>query len=253
MPDQKHCPDTHDRILDVAERLFMANGYEGTSMRMITSEAEVNLAAVNYHFGSKEALMREVFRRRLLWLNRERIVLLDALEAAAAGAPLKPSQVLEAFFGTLLRMGEDPALGGMVFLRLLGRTLTEPADFIRTFFAGEYAEVVERYKHALFRALPDVPQEEILWRFHFMLGSMSYALAGTDVLEIVTGYEPGDAMATDPAAARRLSARVMPFLLAGLRAPLPAPLASLSSSSAASGDSCDAPSGASSRVTPSHA
>jgi hypothetical protein len=57
--------DTRERILDVAERLFMENGYEATSMRTITSAAEVNLAAVNYHFGSKEALLCEVFRRRL--------------------------------------------------------------------------------------------------------------------------------------------------------------------------------------------
>ncbi|MFZ2854087.1 MAG: TetR family transcriptional regulator [Rhodocyclaceae bacterium] len=224
MSDIKANQDTRERILDVAERLFMAHGYEGTSMRQITSAAEVNLAAANYHFGSKEALLREVFRRRLVWLNHERLQALDALEAQAAGAPLKPSQVLEAFFGTLLRMGEDEALGGMTFLRLLGRTLTEPAEFIRTFFTGEYAEVIERYKLALFRALPDVPKAEIVWRLHFMLGAMSYAIAGTDVLQVVTGCELGDisgAELSDKDAARRLAERLMPFLLGGLRAPLP--------------------------------
>lgn len=218
--NERSQPETRERILDVAERLFMAHGYEGTSMRMITGEAEVNLAAVNYHFGSKEALLREVFRRRLVWLNHERLAALDALEAEAAGGPLKPSAIVEAFFGTLLRMGEEESLGGMTFLRLLGRTLTEPADFIRTFFAGEYAEVIDRYKDALFLALPDVPREEIVWRFHFMLGSMSYAIAGTDALQIVTGCEL-DLEGEGRYAARRLAARVMPFLLGGLRAPLP--------------------------------
>ncbi|MCB1965509.1 MAG: hypothetical protein KDI64_05520, partial [Candidatus Accumulibacter sp.] len=190
--------------------------------------AEVNLAAVNYHFGSKEALLREVFRRRLAWLNRERLRALDALESGAGGAPLKPSQILEAFFGTLLRIGEDEALGGMTFLRLLGRTLTDPAEFIRTFLAGEYAEVIERYKQALFSALPDVPKAEIVWRLHFMLGAMSYAIAGTDVLQVVTGCELSDLAGEetagaidDTALARRLSQRLMPFLLGGLRAPLP--------------------------------
>lgn len=234
MSDQKANHDTRERILDVAERMFMAHGYEGASMRVITAAAEVNLAAVNYHFGSKEALLCEVFRRRLGWLNRERLNALDALEAQAGGAPLKPSQILEAFFGTLLRIGEDESLGGMTFLRLLGRTLTEPADFIRTFFAREYAEVIERYKLALFRALPDVPKAEIVWRLHFMLGAMSYAIAGTDVLQVVTGCELGDLAGEganandgdDPALARRLAQRLMPFLLGGLRAPLP--LAALS-------------------------
>ncbi|MBK8523508.1 MAG: TetR/AcrR family transcriptional regulator [Betaproteobacteria bacterium] len=220
MNDHKPLSDTRERILDAAERLFMESGYEGTSMRMITGEAEVNLAAVNYHFGSKEALLREVFRRRLAWLNRERLRELDDLELNAAGEPLKPSAILEAFFGTLLHMGSDESLGGMTFLRLLGRTLTEPADFIRTFFAGEYAEVIERYKRALFRALPEVPHEEIIWRFHLMLGAMSYAIAGTDALQVVTGCEL-DLDNEGPNAAKQLAARVMPFLLGGLRAPLP--------------------------------
>ena len=228
MSDQKTTHDTRDRILDIAERLFMENGYEATSMRMITGAAEVNLAAVNYHFGSKEALLREVFRRRLSWLNRERLQALDRLEGQAGGAPLKPSQILEAFFGTLLRMGEDEALVGMTFLRLLGRTLTDPAEFIRNFFAGEYAEVIDRYKLALFRALPDVPKAEIVWRLHFMLGAMSYAIAGTDVLQVVTGCGLGDLAGEsgsdgpgDLVVARRLAQRLMPFLLGGLRAPLP--------------------------------
>lgn len=224
MPDSKLNSDTRARILDVAERQFMAHGYEGTSMRMITSMADVNLAAVNYHFGSKEGLLREVFHRRLSWLNSERLAALDALEEQAQGAPLKPSQVLEAFFGTLLRIGEDEGLGGMTFLRLLGRTLTDPAEFIRTFFAKEYAEVIERYKLALFRALPDVPKAEIVWRLHFMLGAMSYAIAGTDILQVITGLEIADISGREEGSkseAKRLSERLMPFLLGGLRAPLP--------------------------------
>ena len=228
MSEQKANSDTRERILDVAERLFMETGYEATSMRAITGVAEVNLAAVNYHFGSKEALLREVFRRRLTWLNHARLQALDRLEHQSGDAPLKPSQILDAFFGTLLRMGEDPALGGMTFLRLLGRTLTEPAEFIRTFFAGEYAVVTDRYKLALYRALPDVPRAEIVWRLHFMLGAMSYAIAGTDVLQVVTGCEFGDlagegadADPSDTLLARRLAQRLMPFLLGGLRAPLP--------------------------------
>ena len=223
-------PDTRERILDVAEHEFMSHGYEGTSMRMITSRAEVNLAAINYHFGSKEGLLREVFRRRLDWLNSERLAVLDALEEQANGAPLKPSQILEAFFGTLLRIGEDEARGGMTFLRLLGRTLTDPSEFIRAFFATEYTDVIDRYKLALFRALPDVPKAEIVWRLHFMLGAVSYAIAGTDILKVITGHELSDISGQETGGssdnrseAKRLSQRLMPFLLGGLRAPLPQP------------------------------
>lgn len=211
--------DTRERILDASEKLFMANGFDGTSMRLITGAAGVNLAAVNYHFGSKESLMQEVFRRRLDWLNGERLRVLDEMERKSGGKPLKPSQIVDGFFGTLLRMAEDEAHGGITFLRLLGRTLTEPSDFIHTFFAKEYGEVMERYKAALFKALPDVPKAEIVWRFHFMLGATSYAIAGTDALRLVTDWQIEDADATDRL--DRLLPRLMSFLLGGLRAPLP--------------------------------
>lgn len=211
--------DTRERILDVAERLFMAHGYDGTSMRQITGEAGVNLASANYHFGSKEALLQAVLGRRLDWLNAERLAILDAMEHVASGKPLKPSQIVDAFFGTLLRMADDEARGGITFLRLLGRTLTEPSDFIRTFLAEEYREVLERYKAALFLALPDVPKAEIVWRFHFMLGATSYAIAGTDALRLITDWQIEDADATDRL--DRLLPRLMSFLLGGLRAPLP--------------------------------
>jgi len=211
--------DTRERILDAAEHLFMSHGYDGTSMRQITGEAAVNLAAVNYHFGSKESLMQEVFRRRLDWLNEERLRVLDAMEAEAGDKALKPSQIVDAFFGTMLRMADDESRGGKTFLRLLGRTLTEPSEFIRAFLAQEYAEVMERFKEALFKALPDVPKAEIVWRFHFMLGATSYAIAGTDALRLVTDWQVEEADSSDRI--DRLLPRLMPFLLGGLRAPLP--------------------------------
>jgi AcrR family transcriptional regulator len=213
--------ETAERILDAAERLFMEHGYQGTSMRMVTGAAQVNLAAVNYHFGSKECLMQAVFKRRLAWLNAERLRLLDEMEAKAAGAPLRPSQIVEAFFSTLLAMGEDDSRGGMTFLRLIGRTLTEPAAFIQIFFAEEYGQVVERYKQALYRSLPDVPPDEIAWRFQFMLGAMSYAIAGTDALRVLGGMEVPVGPTASASQAHQLRARLLPFLLGGLRAPLP--------------------------------
>jgi AcrR family transcriptional regulator len=210
--------DTRERILDAAEQLFMQHGYDGTSMRVVTGEAGVNLAAANYHFGSKEALMQAVLRRRLEGINQERIRKLDEAEARAEGKPLKPSVIIDCFFGTLLRVASDQKAGGETFLRLLGRIYTEPSDFIRTFLAAEYADVLERYKLALFRSLPDVPKAEIVWRFHFMLGATSYAIAGTDALHLVTDWQVNEGLADQD---EHLLPRLMSFLLGGLRAPLP--------------------------------
>jgi AcrR family transcriptional regulator len=213
---------TRERILSTAESLFMRHGFDGASMRQITAEARVNLAAVNYHFGSKEALIQEVFKRRLHHLNQARLDALTALEREAGDQPVKPSRILDAFFGTLLRMAKDEPVSGPTFLRLLGRTLTDPSDFIRAFLSSEYQHVIERYKAALFRALPDVPQEDIIWRFHFMLGATAYAIAGTDTLRVLTSWEApagGHLESTDDI--DRLIPRLMSFLVGGLRAPLP--------------------------------
>lgn len=98
-------------------------------------------------------------------------------------------------------------------MRLLGRTHTELNEFVRQFLAEEYAECVGRFLAALYRALPEVDRKEILWRFHFMMGAMSYGIAGTDALQRVAGQFDDE----DPT---RITPRLMSFLLGGLRAPL---------------------------------
>ena len=207
-------PETRDRILDAAEALFVEHGFEGTSMRVITRSAQANLAAVNYHFGSKDALIQAVFRRRLTALNEARLAALDQLEAQAGDAALKPSRIVFAFFGTALAMAADTEHGGATFMRLLSRTYNEPNAFVRQFLAEEYAEVMDRVLGALFRALPEVPRTEIMWRFHFMMGAMSFAMAGIESVHAMAGLPYED---EDPA---RLLPRLMSFLLGGLRAPL---------------------------------
>src|SRR5437762_13635541 len=87
-------PDTKTRILDAGEHLFMEHGFEATSLRQLTSAAGVNLAAVNYHFGSKEELFQAVLTRRLDPMNQERIQLLDRLEREAAGKAMSCEKIL---------------------------------------------------------------------------------------------------------------------------------------------------------------
>jgi AcrR family transcriptional regulator len=208
--------ETRTRILDVAEELFMQHGFEATSMRLLTSTARVNLAAVNYHFGSKDALIEALFRRRLDPMNSERVAALDALEQQAGGQPLAPEQIIRTFIGASLRMIEDANGGGRNFIRLLGRTYTEPTKQIRALIGQLYAPAMERFKAALARALPEVPLEELVWRMHFMFGTLSYTLAATDTVQLIAGCKPEDRYD-----AQLLEARLVAFLAAGLLAPLP--------------------------------
>src|SRR5690349_7711707 len=109
--------DTKTRILDAAEQLFMEHGFEATSLRSLTAAAGVNLAAVNYHFGSKEELFQAVLTRRLDPMNQERIELLERVEREAGGKPSTVEKILFAMLIPALRLARDEERGGKNFLR----------------------------------------------------------------------------------------------------------------------------------------
>jgi len=176
----------------------------------------VNLAAVNYHFGSKEELFQSVLTRRLDPMNHARLALLTRLEAQAAPRPLSCEKILTALFVPALSLARDPERGGKNFLRLLGRAYADPAPFIRQFLSNQYAQMIARFKTAFARALPNLPRRELSWRLHFIMGALSYTLAGTDALKLIAELNPHETD-NDEILLRRLA----PFLLAGLKAPLP--------------------------------
>lgn len=212
----RHGTATKARVLDAAEALFMEHGFEGTSLRLITAAAAANLAAVSYHFGSKEELFQAVLTRRLDPMNQARLALLERLETAVAPDALRCDRILGALFIPALELARDPARGGANFLRLLGRAYADPAPFIRQFLSVQYAPMIARFKDAFARALPQLPRKELSWRLHFIMGALSYTLAGTDALKIIAELNPVETD-NDEILLRRLA----PFLLAGLTAPLP--------------------------------
>jgi AcrR family transcriptional regulator len=207
--------DTKSRILDAAESLFTEHGFEATSLRQLTTAAGVNLAAVNYHFGSKEELFQAVLTRRLDPMNQERIDLLERYEREAGGKPLTCEKILSAMLIPALNLARDEKRGGKNFLRVLGRAYADPAPFIRHFLSEQYAEMISRFKDAFLKALPHLTRQELTWRLHFVMGALSYTLAGTDslklMLQVITVEEDNDEL---------LLQRLAPFLAAGLKAPL---------------------------------
>ena len=216
MTTARSAPATRERICGAAEALFMAHGYEATTLRSITAAAGVNLAAVNYHYGSKEELFRAVLTRRLDPMNQRRVDLLDRFEREAATPPLSCERIIVALFVPALELARDPRTGGNDFLRLLGRAYADPAPFIRRFLSEQYATMIARFKSAFALALPHLPRKELSWRLHFIMGALSYTLAGTDALKLIAELNPRET-ANDEVLLRRLA----PFLLAGLKAPLP--------------------------------
>lgn len=217
---------TRRRMLEAAERLFLEHGFDGTSLRMLTAAAGVNLAAVNYHFGGKDELFRAMLSARLDPLNRERIALLAECERDASGQPLACETLLNALFIPTLRLARQAKQDGVRadFLRLLGRAYVDPSPVLRRFLSERYAPMVARFKDAFARALPRFPKRELSWRLHFVMGALAYTLAGTDAWKLIAALSPDrnpDRSADEGENDAMLLRRLAPFLAAGLKAPLP--------------------------------
>lgn len=207
--------ETKQRILEAAEALFAEDGLSTTSLRKITTRAGVNLAAVNYHFGGKDELIKAVFSCRIEHLNQERLRRLDLIEQQG----LEVEGILTAFIAPALDLARDNRHGGNRFMKLLGRSYTGPYAFLREHVHDLFAEVMARFKHALATALPEIPKEELFWRLHFVLGAMSYTMASNDVNKVLSNCEDLNYENSDV-----LLLRLIPFLSAGLKAPLPSEL-----------------------------
>jgi AcrR family transcriptional regulator len=205
---------TKERILDTAERLFADQGYAATSLRGIIAEAGVNLAAVHYHFHSKEALLEAVILRRSVPANQERLALLDQFEKEAGANPPSLEKVIEAFVAPTLHMSRDPRCGGMVFMRLLGRLHAE-GDLLPRILTSQFGAVFQRFGAALRAALPDLPREELLWRLNLAIGALAQTLrGGSRDLETTSDIS----LSFDSETALD---RLVAFLSAGFRVPVP--------------------------------
>jgi AcrR family transcriptional regulator len=196
--------DTKERILDVAERLFAEQGFANTSLRHIITEAGVNLAAVHYHFGSKDELLDELIRRRVDPVNRARIETLDRLEAEAGGKPLEVEAILRAF----LEPGVKAALEHPSLIRLTGRLHAE--GLAHDVLHRHFEAMARRYMAAAKRTLPDLQEDELVLRFHYLGGSIAASVVH-------------ESFPVEAARMRRLVATLIAFLKGGLMAP-PAPL-----------------------------
>ena len=184
--------DTKKCILDAAERLFAREGFHSTSLRMLTREAGVNLAAVNYHFGSKEELIKAVIERRLLPLNELRTKRLQEVRERAQQENRLPDvrETLLAFFEPTFAFRRSKK-GAQDFITLVSRSFSEPDDTVRTIFMGLVGRLFQLFYEVLCEALPKLPKETIYRRLHFTMGAMGQALhmTGTCML-IPPGMKP---------------------------------------------------------------
>jgi len=176
---------TKAAILDAAEELFAAKGFKSTSLRAITSAANANLGAVNYHFESKDALILAVLSRRMRPLNERSLELLQQLENRSE--PSSVEEILDALFRPPVELIAMRSENGRNFLRLIGFTVSEPGDFLRPLIEEQLAGKLHHFHTALKRVLPELSEEETFWKMHLSYGAFLHTVSNSHLLQLISG------------------------------------------------------------------
>lgn len=204
---------TKARLLDAAEQLFADHGFERVSLRHLTQAAVVNLAAVNYHFGKKDALIDAVIERYVNPINEHRLANLDELEVRHGhdtAIPLR--EILTAFVQPFLKRIRKSELSQRLFFKLMGRCMGDPGHQLPASTLPLFHQVIARFSSALHRTVPHLSEELILWRLHFTFGILAQTLLHSEALNQITRGRTGN-----PSLDEILN-RIIDFAVAGFNA-----------------------------------
>ena len=188
------------------------HGYYATSMRQLTREADVNVAAVHYHFGNKEALFLAVLKRRIApFVN---MVLDNMKQKAQLHASVRPEDLVQAFVDVCLQYVRDFDREAVLVTRLVTRLMVDEYKVFREQLAQEYTDVIEHIFQLFEQALPHLDKETVRWRMHIALSTLFNSFAGNDVLKALARREWVNAKNPE-----QVARYVVPFVVAGLVAP----------------------------------
>ncbi|CAN7351987.1 TetR/AcrR family transcriptional regulator [Rhizobium sp. LjRoot254] len=200
---------TENDFLDAAERQFAENGYAGAKIRAIAEEAEANLGALHYYWGSKESLFRAACSRRMQPVIAERMRRYDEF----AGRAPTVEEILRAYFEpAFLSNREDPPKRAH-FCRIYARILTDPSPEVKTIMAEIFSECTARFVTLLRGTCKHLDDNAFYWRLHCVFGVFQHAATYTDNIGILAG---GKFDMTDLDAGID---RIIHFVAAGLKAP----------------------------------
>lgn len=206
--------DTAWQILNAAEELFYEKGFAETSLRTITTKAGVNLAAVNYHFGSKKELIQAVFDRFLKPFCVDLSYQLDEYQKKSRDCDV----VIEEFFSllskTIANMGRENPKRVRVFMRLLGLAYAQGQGHLKRFLKQEYGAVFSRCADLIREMTPHLSDEERFWRLHFAIGASVFTLSSAGHLSAMVEHDFGKETRI-----HEVIHSLLPFLTSGMQAP----------------------------------
>lgn len=163
---------TRQRILGAAGKVFARGGYRAMTLRQVTHEAKVNLAAVNYHFGSKLNLMRALLRDRFEPINQQRHHLLDQQIEAHSPNPVPLPIIYDTLFRPLFTGIGSASDKDTNLIKIIGRAITEPAEFMRGLHKEFFADLSKRFMNEIRRSCPELSPEQIQYRFFLSVSAM---------------------------------------------------------------------------------
>lgn len=177
---------TKANLLDAAERLFAEHGLDGVSLRTIAREARVDVALIQYHFGSKLGLFKAMFHRRADPLNAMRAQALHSALPRSGGRP-SLERLAYALAAPNVYLRHLPDMGGVAFGRIVVREVTDPKEQERGLISETFDPMVKEFLASLSRALPGTPSRVLHWAYHFAIGTVIQAIASTGRLERRSG------------------------------------------------------------------
>lgn len=199
---------TKDKILDAAEQLFAVTGFAETSMREITSKAGVNLASVNYHFGSKKGLIKAVVDRYLAVFLPQLLDEISDLEKQKGNYNI--SDLFSCFKRPLLHLEQISPEGAIYFIRLIGRGYIDFQGHLRKFITDKYGDELEQLQSAFRKTMPELSPAEVFWRLHFTMGTSVFTLSAADALKDISLVDFEQEMTTE-----KILDQLLPYLAAG--------------------------------------
>ncbi len=205
--------DTKIKILEAAEKLISQYGPERATLRRITAEAGVNLASINYHFGSKANLENAILARFLDPFESQRIQLLESAEKQAGAKGPSLEQVIRCYLAPVLEFSARYPNHDRIFVGLY-KMFDDNTRFKRQ-VQKMMQRTFQRYAAALFQVLPDMPKETVILRLKFMW-STAHALADswiTDAFWADLGLSVTNTKSLD---------HMVAFIAGGFRAPFKA-------------------------------
>lgn len=203
---------TREAILNAAEELFAEVGYAAATLRMLAGITETNIASISYHFGSKEALLRAIYERRMTAVNNERLRLLREYMDKLGEARPQIEEVLECFLGPVFRAQKSDGMGAS-FRRLSSRAALDATPEVRAVVTEFYQPAAVEFVSAFRHACPDIPRTEFARRMLFLYGTMIYTAADTGRVQKLPGLQ------FDSADVDSTLKCLVAFLASGFKAP----------------------------------